>query len=154
MEHSAFSPVVPISRTTNITHDPAGTIALATEARSSGVSWAAVIGGAFVTAAFSLILLSLGTGLGLASVSPWANTGVSASAIGASAIVWLIMMQLIASAMGGYLAGRLRTKWTSIHTDEVFFRDTAHGFLAWAVSRKNTSSVCMEAHFVRSRPAI
>src|ERR1035437_10201708 len=106
----------------------------ANEAYSSGVSWPAVIGGAFVTAAFSLILLSLGTGLGLASVSPWANTGASASTIGAAAIVWLIMMQLVASALGGYLAGRLRTKWASIHTDEVYFRDTAHGFLSWAVA--------------------
>jgi hypothetical protein len=92
------------------------------------------MGGAFVTAAISLILLSLGTGLGLSSISPWTNTGASASTIGAAAIVWVIMMQLIASAMGGYLAGRLRTKWVSIHSDEVYFRDTAHGFLAWAVA--------------------
>jgi len=127
MELSVLQRVVPKSGM-DITNAPA------TEAYSSGVSWAAVIGGAFVTAAFSLILLSLGTGLGLAAVSPWANTGASASTIGAAAIVWLIMMQLIASALGGYLAGRLRTKWTSIHTDEVFFRDTAHGFLSWAVA--------------------
>ena len=39
---------------------------------------------------------------------------------------------MISSAIGGYLAGRLRTKWTGVHTDEVYFRDTAHGFLAWA----------------------
>ena len=39
------------------------------ESHSSGVSWAAVIGGAFVTAALSLILLALGTGLGFSSVS-------------------------------------------------------------------------------------
>src|ERR1700681_727010 len=95
------------------------TNAPATEAHSSGVSWAAVTGGAFVTAAFSLIMLSLGAGLRLFNVSPWVNTGASAATIGAAAIVWLIMMQLIASAMGGYLAGRLRTKWASIHTDEV-----------------------------------
>jgi hypothetical protein len=101
---------------------------------SAGVSWPAVMGGAFVTAALSLILLSLGTGLGLSSISPWTNTGASASTIGTAAIVWVIMMQLIASAMGGYLAGRLRTKWVSIHSDEVYFRDTAHGFLAWAVA--------------------
>ena len=119
----------------------------ANEAYSSGVSWPAVIGGAFVTAAFSLILLSLGTGLGLASVSPWANTGASASTIGAAAIVWLIMMQLVASALGGYLAGRLRTKWASIHSDEVFFRDTAHGFLSWAVA------VVMTAGFLASAAA-
>lgn len=104
------------------------------EANSSGVSWAAVIGGGFVTAALSLILLALGAGLGLSSVSPWSNVGVSASTIGTAAILWLIFMQIISSSMGGYLAGRLRTKWANIHTDEVYFRDTAHGFLAWAVA--------------------
>ena len=104
------------------------------EANSSGVSWAAVIGGGFVTAALSLILLALGTGLGLSSVSPWSNVGVSASTIGTAAILWLIFMQIISSSMGGYLAGRLRTKWANVHTDEVYFRDTAHGFLAWAVA--------------------
>jgi small-conductance mechanosensitive channel len=78
--------------------------------------------------------LALGTGLGFSSVSPWSNVGVSASTIGTAAIVWLILMQIISSSMGGYLAGRLRTKWAHIHTDEVYFRDTAHGFLAWAVA--------------------
>jgi len=104
------------------------------EANGSGVSWAAVFAGAFVNAALSLILLALGTGLGVASVSVWPNVGASASVIGAAAIVWLIAMQVISSSMGGYLAGRLRTKWANIHTDEVYFRDTAHGFLAWAVA--------------------
>src|SRR6202165_6011215 len=103
------------------------------EAYSSGLSWAAVIAGAFVAAALSLILLALGTGIGLSAVSPWSNLGASASTIGKAAIVWLIIIQIIASAMGGYLAGRLRTKWATIHTDEVYFRDTAHGFLVWAV---------------------
>jgi hypothetical protein len=104
------------------------------EAHSSGVSWSAVIGGAFVTAALSLILLALGTGLGFESVSPWSNVGASASTIGKASIVWLIVLEIIASSMGGYLAGRLRTKWAGIHTDEVYFRDTAHGFLAWSVA--------------------
>ena len=103
------------------------------EAYTSGVSWPAVIGGAFVAAALSLILLALGTGLGLSSVSPWSNVGASASTVGWAAIAWMIFIQIIASAMGGYLAGRLRTKWANTHTDEVYFRDTAHGFLVWAV---------------------
>lgn len=106
----------------------------ANEARASGVSWAAVIGGAFVAAALSLILLALGAGLGLSSFSIWSNVGASASTIGTAAVVWLIVMQIISSSMGGYLAGRLRTRWAHIHTDEVYFRDTAHGFLAWAVA--------------------
>jgi hypothetical protein len=103
------------------------------EANGSGLSWAAVIGGAFAAAALALILLLLGVGLGLSSISPWSAAGTGSTAIGAATIVWLILTQVIASAMGGYLAGRLRTKWVSIHSDEVYFRDTAHGFLAWAV---------------------
>jgi hypothetical protein len=104
------------------------------EANSSGVSWGAVIGGAFVAAAFYLILLALGAGFGLSAVSPWSNVGASASTVTAVAIAWLILIEIIASALGGYLTGRLRTKWTLIHTDEVYFRDTANGFLAWAVA--------------------
>jgi hypothetical protein len=104
------------------------------EAQSSGVSWGAVFGGAFVAAAFYLILLALGAGLGLSAVSPWSNTGASASTVGAAAIVWLLLIEIIASGMGGYLTGRLRTKWAAVHTDEVYFRDTANGFLAWAVA--------------------
>ncbi len=115
------------------------------EASSSGISWAAVLGGAVVCAAMSLILLALGTGIGLSSVSPWSNTGASASTIGMAAIVWLIVSQIIASAMGGYLAGRLRTKWVSIHTDEVYFRDTAHGFLVWAVGLVITAAFLASA---------
>lgn len=103
------------------------------DSNASGVSWAAVIAGAFVAAALSLILLALGTGIGFSTLSPWSNTGASAPTIGAGAIVWLVLMQIIASSMGGYLAGRLRTKWVNVHTHEVYFRDTAHGFLVWAV---------------------
>lgn len=103
------------------------------EAYASGVSWAAVIAGAFAASALSLILLALGTGVGLSAVSPWSTMGASASRIGAGAIIWLIFVEIAASAMGGYLAGRLRTKWVNLHTDEVYFRDTAHGLLVWAV---------------------
>ena len=115
------------------------------ESHSSGVSWAAVIAGAFVTAALSLILLALGTGFGFSSVSLWSNVGASASTVGTSAIVWLILMQIMSSSMGGYLAGRLRTKWANIHTDEVYFRDTAHGFLAWAVALVITAAFLASA---------
>jgi len=104
------------------------------DASSSGVSWGAVTGGAFVAAALSLIMLALGAGLELSAISPWSNAGASASTAGTTAIVWLILTQIVASAMGGYLAGRLRTKWHAIHNDEVHFRDTANGFMAWAVA--------------------
>jgi hypothetical protein len=98
----------------------------------SGVSWGAVFAGAAAAAALSLVLFILGTGLGLASISPWSYN--SAAAIGISTILYISFTQLAASAVGGYMAGRLRTKWASIHSDEVYFRDTAHGLLAWAVA--------------------
>ncbi len=107
----------------------------------SAVSWGAIAAGAASAAALSLILLILGVGLGLSSVSPWARDGISAVPFGASTILWLSLTQLLASAMGGYLAGRLRTKWTEVHTDEVYFRDTAHGFLAWAVATLATAAL-------------
>jgi hypothetical protein len=115
------------------------------EANSSGVSWSAVLAGAFVTAALSLILLALGTGLGFASVSVWSGVGASASTIGTAAILWFVLIQIMSSSMGGYLAGRLRTKWTGIHTDEVYFRDTAHGFLAWSVALVVTAAFLASA---------
>jgi hypothetical protein len=115
------------------------------EAYSAGVSWPAVIGGSFVSASLALILLSLGTGLGFSSISPWSNMSVAASTIGKAAIAWLIITQIIASAMGGYLAGRLRTKWVNVHTDEVYFRDTAHGFLVWALGLVVTAAFLASA---------
>lgn len=103
------------------------------DASRSGISWAAVVAGAFVTAALSLSLMALGAGMGLSSVSPWPSAGASASRIAPVAILWIILVQAASCALGGYLAGRLRTRWATVHTHEVYFRDTAHGFLVWAV---------------------
>jgi hypothetical protein len=121
---------------------------------SSGVSWAAVTGGAFVISALSTAFLALGSGLGFASISPWPNSGASATTIGVAAIVWLILMQFMASAMGGYVAGRLRTRWTRIHNDEVFFRDTAHGFLSWCLAAVVTAAFLATAATVMSSAAV
>jgi hypothetical protein len=100
----------------------------------SAISWAAIIAGAFAAAALTLILLALGSGFGLASVSPWPNSGASVTTFTVMTAIWLIIVQWVSSGLGGYLTGRLRTKWVGVHTHEVFFRDTAHGFLAWAVA--------------------
>lgn len=107
----------------------------------SGVSWAAIFAGAAGAAAMSLILVMLGFGLGFSAVSPWASDGMSAKSLGISKIVWLALTQIIASGLGGYLAGRLRVKWARVHGDEVYFRDTAHGFLAWAVATLVTATL-------------
>lgn len=108
--------------------------------QASAVSWTAIFAGAAAAAALSLVLLILGTGLGLSAISPWAHEGASAKGLALSTILWVTFMQLAASAMGGYIAGRLRTKWIEVHTDEVRFRDTAHGFLAWCVATVFTAA--------------
>ena len=100
----------------------------------SAVSWPAIIAGAFVAAAVSLVLLTLGSGLGFAAISPWPGHGISATAFVVTSAIWLIVTQWISSGFGGYVAGRLRTRWIGTHTHEVFFRDTAHGLITWAVA--------------------
>jgi len=104
------------------------------ESSVPAVSWAAIFVGAFAAAAISLLLIILGSGLGLSSVSPWSGSGASVTTFTAMAAIWLIVVQWLSSGFGGYLTGRLRTKWANVHSDEVMFRDTAHGFMAWAVA--------------------
>jgi len=120
----------PLAANSVVTSDPG----------ASAVSWGAIFAGAAGAAALSLILLILGTGLGLSSVSPFSGQGVGAAAFGVSTILWLSFTQLAASGIGGYLAGRLRTRWAGTQVDEVYFRDTAHGFLAWGVATLLTAA--------------
>lgn len=105
-----------------------------TESSSSAVAWSAIFGGAFASAAMGLLLLWLGAGIGLASVSPFTGNGASAGSFTAMTAIWMVVVAWVSAGFGGYLTGRLRTKWVGLHTDEVFFRDTAHGFLSWAVA--------------------
>jgi hypothetical protein len=105
-----------------------------TEPSVSGVSWAAVLAGAVASCALTLVLLAFGAGMGFSVVSPWQGHGVSSTTFKIGTGLYFIVMAMISSAIGGYLAGRLRTKWTGVHTTEVLFRDTAHGFLAWALA--------------------
>jgi hypothetical protein len=100
----------------------------------SATSWGAIIGGAFAIAATHLILLAIGAGFGLSTVSPWPGSGVSLTTFTVMTGIWFVIVQWLSSGLGGYVAGRLRTRWTGLHTDEVYFRDTAHGVLAWAVA--------------------
>jgi hypothetical protein len=106
----------------------------AVESSASAVEWAAIAGGALAAIGLSIILFTLGSGLGLAVAHPWSFSAPSPTTFSVAAAIGLIVTQWLASALGGYLTGRLRTKWVGIRTDEIFFRDTAHGFLAWALA--------------------
>jgi hypothetical protein len=98
----------------------------------AGVSWPAVAAGAVVSCALTVVLIAFGIGLGLSVVSPWSGAGISASTFKIGTGLYLIVIAMLSSSIGGYIAGRLRTRWIGVHSDEVYFRDTAHGFIAWA----------------------
>jgi hypothetical protein len=114
---------------------PAGSPAVpSTAPAASAVGWGAIVAGAVAAITASIVLLTLGAGLGLTAASPWSGEGPSAKAIGVAAVVWLVIVQWLSAALGGFLTGRLRVRWSYYNSDEVFFRDTAHGFLSWAVA--------------------
>ncbi|MTW22788.1 hypothetical protein GJ668_17130 [Allochromatium palmeri] len=111
------------------------------ESNLSAVAWGAILAGAATAASLWMILMILGAGLGLSSIPQWLNADITVATFGVTTIAWLVFSQIVASGMGGYLAGRLRTRWLGVPRDEVWFRDTAHGFLAWAVSALVTATL-------------
>jgi hypothetical protein len=111
----------------------------------SAVSWAAIAGGAVVAVATTLILLTLGSSMGLATASPWARAAETAGRIGILAGIWLVVVQWLSSGVGGYIAGRLRTRWIGLHSHEAHFRDTAHGFMTWAAATVIMAAIAASA---------
>jgi hypothetical protein len=126
--------MVQMMRPIGVVEESVAIIDDAVEPMVAGISWAAVVAGAIASCALTLVLLSLGAGLGFAVVSPWSSSGVSATTFEIGTGLYFIVMAMISSAIGGYLAGRLRNRWLGVHSSEVLFRDTAHGFLAWALA--------------------
>ena len=105
------------------------------------ISWGAVIGGAIAACTLTLLMIALGVALGLSAVSPWSNEGVSATTFKVGAGVYMIVVAMIASAIGGMIAGRMRGTWPGVNYSEVYFRDSAHGFLVWALATLISISV-------------
>ncbi len=105
-----------------------------TSAAGRATDWPAIIGGALGAIGVTVILFNAGSGLGLSTVEPWSFANRAPETFAISAAIWLVVMQWLSSAFGGYLAGRLRAKWIGPRVDEVLFRDTAHGLLAWALA--------------------
>lgn len=110
---------IPVSRTGSI---------------ASAVSWPAIFAGAVVALAVTLIFVSLGAGFGMGGASAWPGAGPGPKTFTVMVGIWLIVTQWVSSGVGGYVTGRLRTRWHGTHTHEVFFRDTANGFVTWAAA--------------------
>ena len=99
---------------------------------NSTVSWGDILAGGFTAAAVTLIVVAFGVGAGLSVASPWSGEGISATTASWAAGLFLVVVAMIASTFGGYITGRLRPGWDDVNVHERFFRDTAHGFVAWA----------------------
>ena len=118
----------------------APTTAVVTGQANTGVSWDAVAAGAVAAAAFTVLLVAFGAGLGFSAISPWSDSGLSAAGFRTATGIYLVLISIMASALGGYLAARLRTRFVGLHANEVFFRDSAHGFIAWAFATVLTAT--------------
>ena len=108
---------------------------------SSAVSWKAIMAGSTASIALSLVLAAFGVGVGFSVVSPWSDSGVSGTTFTIAAGVYLIVVAMLSSTIGGYLAGRLRSQWKTVHDHERYFRDSAHGFLVWAFAAVVSAAV-------------
>jgi hypothetical protein len=109
------------------------------------VAWDAVAAGAVAAAAFTVLLVALGAGLGFSAISPWSDSGLSAGGFRTATGIYLVLISIMSSAIGGYLAARLRTRFVGLHDNEVYFRDSAHGFVAWAFATVLTATALAAA---------
>lgn len=100
----------------------------------SYVDWAAVIAGALIATALSLLLTLFGSSIGLFAASPWSQDGVSAETLGIIAVLWFAFTNIYSIAVGAYFAGRMRPRVSDYKVDEVSFRDGANGLVVWALS--------------------
>ena len=82
---------------------------LSDEVQMSAISWAAIAAGAIASAALTLLFIAFGAGIGLSAVSPWSDSGVSVTTFKVGTGIYLVCAAIMASSVGGYLAGRLRT---------------------------------------------
>ena len=105
----------------------------ATSEKAGYISWGAAIAGALIASALSFVLLTFGSAVGLSLVSPWTSTASSAKWAGALAVFWVVAQQIGSFLAGGYVAGRMRTRWQDAKPDEIEFRDGLHGALVWAI---------------------
>jgi hypothetical protein len=117
-----IAPTAPTAVPTSATGTPAGF-----------VEWGAVFAGALAAAAIAFVLYSFGSTIGLSLVSPWPNSGLPAKVVAALAVFWAMASQIGSFLAGGYVAGRMRSRWSDAPPHEAEFRDGVHGLLVWAL---------------------
>jgi hypothetical protein len=117
--------VVPGVRTDGPVPTPGGPL--------SYVHWGPVIAGAVLAAASAFVLMTFAASVGLAVASPsptWRDASIALAILSG---LWILLVAIGSFALGGYLAGRVRSTW-STSADEIEFRDGAHGLMVWALA--------------------
>jgi hypothetical protein len=103
-----------------------------TARETSYVEWGPILAGAIAASALSFLLLTFGSAIGLSLTSPWPSSGARLWVVALAVGWWAVAVQIASFAAGGYLAGRMRSRWAE-SSEESDFRDSAHGFMVWAV---------------------
>src|SRR4051812_40031074 len=99
----------------------------------SYIHWGPIIAGALAAAAVSFVLMTFASVIGLALASPSPTWRDTSAALALLSGVWILVVAIGSFALGGYLAGRVRSSWATT-PDEIEFRDGAHGLLVWALA--------------------
>src|SRR5690242_17256325 len=105
-----------------------------TTASPTYLHWSPIFAGAIIAAAVSFVLISFGSGLGLAVASPSSSWRDTSSMLALLAGLWLLLTSLASFGLGGYLAGHLREAWSAAPPDAVELRDGIHGLLVWGLA--------------------
>ena len=116
-----------MTSTTILTEDTTAVVA----EEGHRLRWGVIIAGAVAAIATSFFLLTLGSGVGLALVSPAHSK--SAGTFLTLGAIYFLAAQAFGFAVGGYLVGRLIGPEVE-NTAEEEFRAAAHGFVMWAIA--------------------
>src|SRR3954462_8628687 len=117
------------------------------------VYWGPVIAGAIAAAALASVLHAFAAAIGLAvsSTAPtWRDASVALVLLSG---LYLVLVALAAYGMGGYLAGRLRSRLSPATPDEIEFRDGVHGLLVWSLATLLTALLLLAAASATTRLA-
>lgn len=101
-------------------------------APTTNTDWPAILAGAAIASAISVVLAAFGSAIGLSLASPYG--GVSPATHYVALTLWVLWVTIVSFAAGGYVCGRLRHRSDDVTTEEVDMRDGAHGLVVWAIS--------------------
>src|SRR5215213_2204630 len=99
----------------------------------SYIHWGPVVAGELAAKDVAFVLMTFASAVGLAVASPSPTWRDTSAALALLSGVWILLVAIGSFALGGYLAGRVRSSWATT-PDEIEFRDGTHGLLVWALA--------------------